>query len=91
MPNLSAFRKRNRFGLPLYEAARTLGVPQCRRIGLVPVRGRDEYQRQTRRIPFAGMCRAVLSDAPRKNHTWSIRHLAQPIQGFIVNANHSAM
>jgi hypothetical protein len=26
------------------------------------------------------MCRAVLSDAPRKNHTWGIRHLAQPIR-----------
>jgi hypothetical protein len=36
-----------------HEAARTLGVPQRRRISLVPVRGRDEYQRQTRRIPFA--------------------------------------
>src|SRR4029077_8106013 len=28
VPNHSAFRKRNRFGLPPYEAARTLGVPQ---------------------------------------------------------------
>src|SRR4029077_17350231 len=26
------------------------------------------------------MCRAVLSDAPRKNHTRGIRHLAQPIR-----------
>src|SRR4029450_6352627 len=26
------------------------------------------------------MCRAVLSDAPRKNHTWGIRHLARPIR-----------
>ena len=31
-----------------------LGVPRRRRISLVPVRGLDEYQRQTRRIaiPF---------------------------------------
>ena len=27
VPNCSAFRKRNRFGLQTYEAARTLGVP----------------------------------------------------------------
>src|SRR4029077_17015571 len=34
----------------------------------------------TRWIPFAGSYRAVPRDAPRKNHTWGIRHVARPIR-----------
>ena len=47
---------------------------------LARVPGRDEYQRQTRRIPFASKYRALPLGVTRKNHTWDIRHLARSIR-----------
>jgi hypothetical protein len=41
---------------------------------------RDERHRQTRRIPVASKSPIVPSDAPRKHHTWEIRHSFEPIR-----------
>jgi hypothetical protein len=55
-------------------------MPLPGRISLAPLRGRDEYQRQIRRIPFASKYRALPLGVIRKNHTWDIRRLARSIR-----------